>query len=121
VALPEKTEHENPGACRMLPQPCLASPRHDRPKVHLVFATQPRKLPDENEIVRRLTAGMQATLASMGARRPLFGIDGNTWAVGVGLMLQLARAGIPFTVDQNFKDRFDPNSVSLVDHPEYRR
>ena len=76
---------------------------------HLVLATRPGDLPDENESVRRLTGQMQPGLASMGAHRPLFRIEGNNWGIGIGLMLQLARAGIPFSVDADFARRFDPN------------
>src|SRR5262249_13934414 len=76
---------------------------------HLVLATRSQNMPDENERVRRLITGMQPTLASMGAHRPLLVIEEKTWAVGVGLMLQLARAGVPFGVEDNFADRFDPN------------
>ncbi len=76
---------------------------------HLVLAARPGNLPDENESVRRLTGQMQSGLASMGAHRPLFRIDGDNWGIGIGLMLQLARAGIPFAVDADFAKRFDPN------------
>jgi hypothetical protein len=76
---------------------------------HLVLATRPVNLADENESVRRLTGQMQSGLTSMGAHRPLFRIEGNNWGIGIGLMLQLARAGIPFSVDVDFAKRFDPN------------
>ena len=75
----------------------------------LVLATHPGNLPDENESVRRLTLEMRPALASMGARRPLFRIEGGDWGIGVGLMLQLARAELPFGVDTEFARRFDPN------------
>jgi hypothetical protein len=46
----------------------------------------------------------------MGVRRPLVRMEvGNNWGIGVGLMLQLARAGIPFAADADFATRFDPN------------
>jgi hypothetical protein len=76
---------------------------------HLNLATRPGNLPDEHESVRRLTAEMRPGLASMGSRRPLFRIEGSSWGIGVGLMLQLARARIPFGVDPDFANRFDPN------------
>ncbi len=50
-----------------------------------------------------------ATLSSMGADRLLFRIEGAHWGIGIGLMLQLARADVPFTVDADFAKRFDPN------------
>ena len=76
---------------------------------HEVLATRAGNLPDENESVRRLTGDMRQTLTSMGAHRPLFRIQGADWGIGVGLMLQLARAGVPFGADADFANRFDRN------------
>src|SRR5262249_11355129 len=61
------------------------------------------------ESVRRLTQEMRPALASMGARKPLVRIEGADWGIGVGLILQLARAGIPLATDGDFAARFDPN------------
>jgi hypothetical protein len=75
----------------------------------LSLPPRPGNLPDENEIVRRLTLEMRPAFASMGARKPLIRIEGNDGGIGVGLMLQLARAGIPFATDADFATRLDPN------------
>lgn len=80
---------------------------------HLMLATRSTQLPDENEIVRRLTVQMRQGLSSMGAHRPLFRMDGSPWGIGSGLMLQLARASLAFSIDPDVAARFDPHLSSI--------
>src|SRR5580765_5482278 len=45
----------------------------------------------------------------MGARRPLFRIDGPNWAIGFGVVLQMLRTRIETTLDSAVASGFDPN------------
>jgi hypothetical protein len=77
---------------------------------NLVAEKHQRQLDWDNVTVRDLTDRILDTLGPTTSHRPLIRFDKGMWAVGPGLILQMARASVPFTVDANatwlFGERF---------------
>jgi hypothetical protein len=54
----------------------------------------------EHHAVRALSDRIIEELAASGGRRPVVRIDPSVWGVGAGVVLQLAKASVPFGVDE---------------------
>jgi hypothetical protein len=61
----------------------------------------------ESAIVDRLTRGMLEAMAPTGIQRPVLDIDGDTWSVGAGIVLEFVKTNRFLTVMDDARPLFD--------------